>query len=265
MFGFMDTFVLKDTAVICAIAKNEELYIEEWIQYHLYLGFDHIYIYDNAEGNPLQDIPLWYMDKVTIVPYLGRCQQMNAYYHFKYTYRIKHTWVAYIDVDEFIVLKRHESIHELLRTHCSHGALALNWVLFGSNGKEIYEPFPVLQRFTKRQAGVNEHVKWIVCMNDLSHMVSPHHGVLHYGNARDCHENIVRGPYNPNGSDAIACIHHYFTKSRQEFMYKCSRGRADIPEFRTVDGDFQRHDLNDIEDTSAWEFFCRKSEIHRKN
>jgi hypothetical protein len=41
-------------AVICAIALDEELYIDEWIRYHLLLGFNHIYVYDNSENNVLK-------------------------------------------------------------------------------------------------------------------------------------------------------------------------------------------------------------------
>lgn len=32
---------------ICAIAKDENFYIEEWIRYHLKLGVDQIYIFQN--------------------------------------------------------------------------------------------------------------------------------------------------------------------------------------------------------------------------
>lgn len=45
-----------DTIKICliAIAKNEEQFIDEWINYHLNLGFDHIIICDNNDiNNPL--------------------------------------------------------------------------------------------------------------------------------------------------------------------------------------------------------------------
>jgi acyl-CoA dehydrogenase len=42
-------------AVICAIALNEERYIDEWIQYNLFLGFSHIYIYDNSSNNVLKN------------------------------------------------------------------------------------------------------------------------------------------------------------------------------------------------------------------
>lgn len=33
-------------AIIC-IAKNEDLYIDEWIQYHLKIGFDRVFVYQN--------------------------------------------------------------------------------------------------------------------------------------------------------------------------------------------------------------------------
>ena len=33
-------------ALVC-IAKNEDLYIDEWIDYHFKLGFDEIFVYQN--------------------------------------------------------------------------------------------------------------------------------------------------------------------------------------------------------------------------
>ncbi len=34
------------TALVC-IAKNEDYYIDEWIKYHLKLGFSDIHVYQN--------------------------------------------------------------------------------------------------------------------------------------------------------------------------------------------------------------------------
>ena len=45
----------KNDAVICAIALHEEPYIDEWIQYHLALGFSHIYLYDNSNDHILKN------------------------------------------------------------------------------------------------------------------------------------------------------------------------------------------------------------------
>ena len=35
------------TSVICAIIKDETEYLEEWIQYHLEIGFNHIFLYQD--------------------------------------------------------------------------------------------------------------------------------------------------------------------------------------------------------------------------
>jgi hypothetical protein len=59
-------------AVICAIALNEERYIDEWIKYNLLLGFSHIY--DNSYNNILKDKK---SDRVTIIHYPGIAKQLE--------------------------------------------------------------------------------------------------------------------------------------------------------------------------------------------
>ena len=36
---------------LCAIAKNENLYIREWVEYYMKLGFSNIILYDNNNIN----------------------------------------------------------------------------------------------------------------------------------------------------------------------------------------------------------------------
>ena len=43
------TYIHMLTTALCAIARHEEDYLAEWIDYHLALGFDHIFIYDNDD------------------------------------------------------------------------------------------------------------------------------------------------------------------------------------------------------------------------
>ena len=35
--------------VVCAMAKNEHKYINEWVEHYINLGVDKIYIYDNDD------------------------------------------------------------------------------------------------------------------------------------------------------------------------------------------------------------------------
>ena len=64
---------------ICCIAKNEDLYIDEWINYHKKLGFDHFFIYQNNwryEGAKKN------CEYVTWLEMDGECKQKYAYVDF---------------------------------------------------------------------------------------------------------------------------------------------------------------------------------------
>lgn len=247
-------YKINDEIVICAIVKQEHLYIDEWIKYHLLLGFDRIYIYDNDEKEPCSYLEELYPTKVKVIRFLGRGLQMFCYDQFLRDYYGMHKWVAFIDVDEFIVLRTHNHIKNFVTEYCKEGAIALNWVLYGSSGLKTYSSKPVLQRFTMRQIGVNKHVKLIGIIDHIAHMISPHHCILRTGKTYDCNGTMINGPYNEFGNDEVACVNHYFTKSEQEFREKCMRGRADLLEYRTFEADFYRHDINETVDTSAWDF-----------
>lgn len=243
---------IKQTSALCAIALDEEPYIEEWIKYNLKLGFDMIFIYDNSENNVLD---VFNSERVCIIHFPGKIKQMEAYNHFISNYRTVFTWCAIIDCDEFIVLKTYTNINQLLFDHCQSGSLSLNWVLFGSNGRETYSNEPVLERFTRRQASVNHHVKTIFCMNDVVDCTSPH--CVNLKNPylqHDCKHRLVLGAFNYKGTESDACIFHFFTKSKEEFVRKMERGLADSMITRSFN-DFYVHDINEIEDISALQFF----------
>jgi len=68
---------LSHNAVICCIEKFESKYIKEWVDYHIKLGFEHIYIYDNDEigDNSLYKIFANYFN-VTIIDVRGVSDKM---------------------------------------------------------------------------------------------------------------------------------------------------------------------------------------------
>ena len=43
---------------ICALAKNESLYVEEWIAFHFLQGVSEIVIFDNESTDSMRDILL---------------------------------------------------------------------------------------------------------------------------------------------------------------------------------------------------------------
>lgn len=67
----------------CVIIKNEEAYLDEWIDYHRAVGFTHFYIYDNSYHFDLQQ---WaeeqkdYGRPVTVYHMPGNSKQHSAYH-----------------------------------------------------------------------------------------------------------------------------------------------------------------------------------------
>jgi len=246
---------IAEDASVCVIAKQEELYIDEWLQYQLKLGFTRIYVYDNNDDNSLEAHLAQRYPAVTVIHFPGPVMQMHAYNHCIQTFGSRHTWMAFIDMDEFIVLRKHRTIVDLLREHCASGALCLNWFMFGSSHLKEYDPNPVTQRFLFRETTLNEHVKTIAKTSDLVSMVNPHYASLRENTyAHDPSGQTVHASFNPTATDEVACIHHYFVKSLGEFQKKCARGRADTSIIRDI-SEFMSQDKNDVFDDRAWRFF----------
>jgi Glycosyl transferase family 2 len=249
------------TSVICAIALKEERYIDEWIHYHLSLGFHHIYVYDNSDDHSLQNKQ---SDRVTIIHFPGKStpgkpKQIDAYHFFINEFGTKHKWAAFIDLDEFIVLKKHNSISTFLSQYERCSAVGLNWLMFGTNHCTDYHSEPVTKRFTRCAAELNQHIKSIVQLRYAWYFNSdPHYMTLRSGTTCDTSYQPITGPFHPTGKADVACIHHYYTKSEQEFREKIERGRPDMVEKRSLDELDNIHTQNnDVINTDAWEFYSR--------
>ena len=222
----MDDKIMK-TALVC-IAKNEDRYIDEWIAYHLKLGFDKIFIIRNNWRCSIKKDPRVKIVKINIS---GVPPQMPAYNYIldnMNEYYKDYDHIAFLDVDEFLVIKKHNSIGDFLLNKNSH--IGINWVLFGDNGLEDDGSCGVLSRFTKRQKGINEHVKCIIKNNEGAVMITPHNPNQQWlGSDGQMHH----GPFCPNGNDEEAQINHYSCKTRGEWINKKNRGRADALTHRT--------------------------------
>ena len=282
---------IADTAAICAIQKGSLTFIDEWVDYNLAIGFEKIYIYDNSEDFELQS---WYekqdQTRVDVKHFPGQVKQVPAY-HDCIT-RIKwedpkgpmHKWLAFIDLDEFIVLKQHENILELLEDKAEGqdvGGLALNWYMFGYDNQIKYKPIPMTKRFQTRDKGINQHVK-VILRTDL---------IGKGGSFRNSHaykynkasiatvdttgKRLEEDPwFNIDGPSDVAVIHHYHTKSLEEYVSRCARGRADMrqrsdkeaacrSEEEILEG-WERELQHGVLDISAWETLKHKLPKYEK-
>jgi hypothetical protein len=205
------------TALVC-IAKNEDIYLEEWVKYNLKIGFDHIYIYMNDWRTDFEH------PNVTKIPFDGPVKQLIAYNSFRVSHKDQYDWVAYFDCDEFLCLKKHKSVKELIKAHQNANAIAINWFMFGSDNVQKRKGKSLLKLFTKRNKDVNHHVKVIVNMNVPSIMVLPHN--IHLP-MTDTNGKEFNGPFNPKGPTDVCYLAHYHRKTYEDWLNRCERGRAD--------------------------------------
>lgn len=237
--------------VICAIAKLENRYIDEWISYHIELGFSHIYIYDNndCDGENINDVIAnkTYSNKVTVFDIRGKRQMQKLVYQDFYEKGI-FDWCAFIDIDEFITFSNSSSVHnieEYLSTKSDWNAIHVNWLCYGDCGKKRMTKAPVISRFKRPKTPIsffysyydipeNEHIKSIIkkglplnwTIDSESFQSNPH---TPFGLTNICNPvgmKLENKPFAKINYD-ILFIRHYTTKTIEEYLDKVRRQCAD--------------------------------------
>jgi hypothetical protein len=205
--------------MLCAIVKQEDLYIEEWLDYHRALGYDYVELYDN------ENLPSRFL--ATHFP--GDGKQRQAYRTCVQRNNHKNMWSTFLDIDEFVVLRNHSSIGEFLRDVAPEGgAVVLNWSVFGCNGTVKQSHEPVLVRFVQSSAFTNKHFKTTAY---LPHVLDPSiHNTYMLPFIPTVTQHGVRiesyVSWDTRNDREIANINHYLTKTLEEFKLKRLRGRG---------------------------------------
>jgi hypothetical protein len=248
------------TTALCGIVKDAEAYLDEWVDYHFGLGFHTIYLIDNSPKHELQS----WQDKrrnagysVRVLPKPGSHRQMYGYHMCAAEFQKDHTFMAFFDVDEFLVLKKHIRVDDMLADHLTEGSLAISWFIFGSGDTSMYAPLPVTKRFQYRDGETPKtrhqsqwsNVKAILKLEDYgNYPKSPHSMKTKRGGWKDTNgggsfDKI--GAVNQDRPTDVAVIHHYKYLSPKEFLWKsCVR--------KTVDDKFKDCNVDKQETVSSF-------------
>ena len=265
--------LFENDITIAVVVKNEAMYIGEWLEYHYKIGIDKIYLYDNDSEDRAELMKVlepWIQKSFVEYNELpGDYAQLPAYQDAVHRHRFDCKYMAFIDVDEFIVPKKNLELLEIvdqafeMKTDSQFltAALCANWRMFGSNGHLYRESGGVLERFPRRLKDDfyrNLVVKSITNPRRINYCESPHCPQYHI-NCIAINENgsPVAGHKNTENTVEKIQINHYFTKSKEEFIQKMSRGRSDCY-LRYDEATFTAYDTQDeIEDLTALEIFRR--------
>ena len=260
---------LYDLAVV-AIFKDEARYLREWLDYHLLAGVEHFYLYNNDSSDDYREVLAPYVeeDLITLIDFPGKAMQIPAYEDALDKFRFECRYMAFIDIDEFIFPKSNhpivEVVDEILSNHPDAAGLVANWQIFGSNGQEKADySRGVLERFTRREAGSNkttdDNLKTVVNPRRVRYIFSPHFAFYFEGNfAINSNGQIVSAGKNyPTVIDKIV-VNHYSVKSREEFLLKMNKSRADATKALDM-GHFTYHDFNDVFDDGILKYRAERA------
>lgn len=230
---------------VLAIIKNEGPYLREWIEFHKMMGVDKFFIYDNESNDNTKEILEPYI-KSGLVEYTyfpGQKMQLPAYNDWLQKHKFDVKWLAIIDLDEFIVPKKHNSIKEYL-AGLDRGVsqVLINWLMFGSNGHKTKPDGLVIESYTKRAKETPNH-KAIIKPYQVCFIA--------------VHGHAVAGRTIKPSIDIIR-THHYFCKSFEEYSLKAGRGdvfygsKAALHNYNIKN--FKGCDKNEVVDTAALRF-----------
>ena len=104
-----------DYISLCLICKDENSYLPEWLDYHILMGVDRFYIYDNESRVSLRETLKEYIERgwVVVVDIQGKAMQLYAYDHCLQTFGAQTFWMGFIDTDEFLVPKTAKDLKDL--------------------------------------------------------------------------------------------------------------------------------------------------------
>lgn len=243
---------------LVAIAKNEDYYIKEWVDYHIKLGFDEIVIYEDDWECKYRHKNL----RIIKNTFKEQNRQLLVYKDFLDNFQDDYEWVAFFDIDEFLVLNQDTNLRSFLGRYNEYKCILVNWAIFGDNNIKTLDKnnTSVLQRFTRVSSmnfKPNRHTKTIRHYS-LDHNI--YQQKVHFPSIIDhnvCNTNKQTGDsidFSTTVCWEVAKLNHYFTKSKEEFAIKVNKNN---PWTRNLEEyDFYASN-NDVVDTKARDFLYR--------
>lgn len=253
-------FASKDVHIrtcLISLAKNEEEFIEEWVDWHNRLGVDEIFICDNNPRDSRLVLDLNKYKNVSVVPVnhwnFGEMTRMWALeqkdifqFWYKYILKVgKFDYVCFLDLDEFLDFKgNYDTLEDFVKNELflkDERVVSLKWETYDDNDL-VYEDETgpsVVETYTRLQTKYGDEYKLFTSeagLNKVIMRVYPEFEFRwcpHMPAAGTCSGDVVVTKFLP---PTFAVVRHYRTKCLETFVkHKCLHCRVNAhPKFTKV-------------------------------
>lgn len=230
---------------ICAIIKDEHLFLKEWIDWHLNLGFDAIHLFEDKGSKSHEEIVKDYSNvflrryendegvqellEAQGTPY----RQVVLYTWFAKEYQSLYDWCAFIDIDEYVFFAEDYNLNKLCEEFEPYPGVLLNWRMMGASGL-VKRPDSIVKYYTKEGVIPESEKVWMFkSFCNLKRFIS--FPSLHRT------EDAVNTNHNKNLKEWCydkAWLNHYFTKSWEDWCHRIFKRGDTNPGHRTLDDFF---------------------------
>lgn len=240
---YLDNTSLK--IALCAIAKNENLYIREWVEWYKNIGISKIFLYDNNEldGEKFEDVINDYIkigfveiinvrgiEKGCVYDEEGINLQPKCYIDC-YENKVKDfDWICFFDIDEFLTFKKNWNLFGFLNQDKFNDTdtILIPWIHYDDNDLLYYDSRPVMKRFThlskRGYHGVKSIVRTNKIINDkkqgcLIHIFRFVNNKIKYSYGLQINTYKTWYQFSDDECKYSPCqLNHYKTKSAEEYL-----------------------------------------------
>ena len=242
--NYLNNHEYKYNTSVCLLIKDENDFLEEWLDNYWDIGVEHFYIYDNKSKVPVVETISkikngFYVDKCDVILFTEyKHMQYDCYENCLINYGQESRWIGFLDTDEFVEFTNETTdIKEFLKEFESDLAVWIPWDTYGANGhverpiggmrenytKSVINPYGLWGKIFVQTALIQRmYVHGADSVGYYYPIITQEHGLLY--------EEYGKLFNRMNNSDNIyprVKINHYMTRSYQDWVEKMSRGTSD--------------------------------------
>lgn len=241
---------------IITIIKNEHNYLEQWIAYHISLGIDTLFVFEDIgsvshasitdkyeQVRLMSVLDIYYNDTDRAFAIRRREENKPMQYVFQqlaYRRFIKeYDWCFFIDVDEYITCD--QPLKETLEMYKEYDAIVMQWQNFNANGhyRKPEGQYSLIDIYTEKCGNSKEdnerHITTKIALNAHTYIkwLFNHHYPVDV--SKWCYTDFTQDREHKTYDNIY--IRHYITKSYEEYLHKlyvrgmCYTNHRDDKEF----------------------------------
>ncbi|WP_147124506.1 glycosyltransferase family 92 protein [Shimia ponticola] len=233
---------------IAFTTQNEARHIAEWARFHRLVGVEHFVVYDNGSTDGTVDVLREAVgtERVTFMPWHQKFfdarrdaefhNQVLCFAHAVRNFGGAFRWMAFTDVDEFLVPKQGKTVPEVLEPLGDFGCLSVPWAMFGRGGQMQPPEDGVLPNYLMRNRDplATPRALRFKCIIDACQVTAVQvHEFEVNGKSEGINEDGLLAKHSDRASaeflrtDKLQ-LNHYYTRSDAELRAKIARGSNKI-------------------------------------